>query len=142
LGMSVLLPEEEFKEYQSLPSIQYWSVYGKQAYPLLCPLVLRLNAIPTSNASSERVWSTFSFIHNNPLRPRGVGTPGSEMALPSFRKSLGKKCYDFFIKGLLLSFQVEKPPVAPTNGPRVEFSSTGPATVSLRMSKSGTFFRS
>ena len=36
----------------------------KAKYPLLKKIALKLYSIPNSSASSERVWSIFSFIHS------------------------------------------------------------------------------
>ena len=42
---------------------QYWTIYGRNDFPMLQKIALRIFNVPISNASSERAWSTFDFIH-------------------------------------------------------------------------------
>ena len=50
-------------EHLGTINFEYWAVYGKTDYPLLSPIAIRIFSCPTSSASSERVWSVYSFIH-------------------------------------------------------------------------------
>jgi hypothetical protein len=42
---------------------QWWIVYGRGKFPLIYQIARRVFSIPTSSASSERVWSVFNLIH-------------------------------------------------------------------------------
>lgn len=64
LGQLEYLADDAKSEITSCSSSEYWSVLGRKEYPLLSKLALRMNAVPTSSAASERVWKVFSFIHN------------------------------------------------------------------------------
>lgn len=43
---------------------QWWAIFGHKQFPILSVLAKKLFAIPTSSAASERIWSTFDFIHS------------------------------------------------------------------------------
>lgn len=43
---------------------KYWVLFGHSQYPLLKKIASKLFNVPTSSASSERVWSIFSLVHS------------------------------------------------------------------------------
>jgi ABC-type dipeptide/oligopeptide/nickel transport system ATPase component len=48
----------------TLTAMQWWLIFGQTRFPNLFKLAQRVLVIPTSSASSERVWSVFSLIHS------------------------------------------------------------------------------
>lgn len=54
---------EVFFNSKSFNPRTWWLVHGRNKFPVLSKLACRIFAIPTSSASSERVWSVFSLIH-------------------------------------------------------------------------------
>jgi len=54
----------ESKLMDTMDAVTWWSVVGKAKFPLLGAAAKVLFAIPTSQASSERLWSIYEFIHN------------------------------------------------------------------------------
>jgi hypothetical protein len=55
---------DSIKTHRKHPPRSYWSIYAPHQYPVLSTLAIRLFYIPTSSAASERVWSTFAFVHS------------------------------------------------------------------------------
>jgi hypothetical protein len=45
-------------------SATFWATYGKKKFPILYKMYLTVNAVPTSQAAAERVWSVYNFMHN------------------------------------------------------------------------------
>ncbi|KAH9154260.1 hypothetical protein AeRB84_003610 [Aphanomyces euteiches] len=41
----------------------FWMTYGRKHFPILHQVALLVNAIPTSQAASERVWSVYDYVH-------------------------------------------------------------------------------
>jgi Protein of unknown function (DUF 659)/hAT family C-terminal dimerisation region len=60
------------EEYYSLTGQQFWSQYGKDQYPHLAKIALRLYTVPTSSAAAERVWSIYAFIHSKRRNRLGI----------------------------------------------------------------------
>ena len=48
---------------QSFNPETWWLIHGRNKFPVLAKLASRIFSIPTSSASSERVWSVFDLIH-------------------------------------------------------------------------------
>ncbi|KAL2901120.1 SCAN domain-containing protein 3 [Bienertia sinuspersici] len=46
-----------------MPPISWWSTYGAET-PELAEVAIKVLSQPISSSSAERVWSTYSFIHN------------------------------------------------------------------------------
>eukprot|EP00644_Phytophthora_capsici_P003214 jgi/Phyca11/561647/estExt2_Genewise1.C_PHYCAscaffold_70578 len=42
--------------------LTYWLHYGKNRFPLLAAIAIRVLQVPTSSAAAERVWSTYDFL--------------------------------------------------------------------------------
>lgn len=51
-------------ESKSFDPRTWWLVHGKNKFSSLAKLACKVFAIPTSSASSERVWSVFNLIHS------------------------------------------------------------------------------
>ena len=47
----------------STPSA-WWKSIGTEKFPILYNLAIRVYSIPTSSAASERIWSTYDFVHS------------------------------------------------------------------------------
>ncbi|KAE8896216.1 hypothetical protein PF005_g32364 [Phytophthora fragariae] len=60
--MMVYLDQDEKEEYLKIRGLSYWAEYGIKDYPNLYRISLRVFAVPTSSAASERVWSIYSFL--------------------------------------------------------------------------------
>ena len=63
LSQFTLMDPQTKKEYFEMTPFQYWTIYGRNDFPMLQKIALRIFNVPISNASSERAWSTFDFIH-------------------------------------------------------------------------------
>jgi hypothetical protein len=50
------------EEFHSLTGLQFWCQYGKDEFPLLAKIAVRLYTVPTSSAAAERVWSIYSLF--------------------------------------------------------------------------------
>jgi len=64
LSQFSLMPVSKKADIFGMPALSYWAILGKQQFPLLSKIALRLFTIPISSAASERVWSVYSFIHS------------------------------------------------------------------------------
>ncbi|KAE9038968.1 hypothetical protein PR001_g7722, partial [Phytophthora rubi] len=62
LAMMVYLDQDEKEEYLKIRGLSYWAEYGIKDYPNLYRIAIRVFAVPTSSAASERVWSIYSFL--------------------------------------------------------------------------------
>ena len=60
------------EEFHSLTGLQFWCQYGKDEFPLLAKIAVRLYTVPTSLAAAERVWSVYSFIHSKKRNRLGL----------------------------------------------------------------------
>ncbi|KAE8913989.1 hypothetical protein PF005_g10661 [Phytophthora fragariae] len=60
--MMVYLDQDEKEEYLKIRGLSYWAEYGIKDYPNLYRIAIRVFAVPTSSAASERVWSIYSFL--------------------------------------------------------------------------------
>ena len=49
---------------ENMSAHQFWKLLGSSKFPNLYVIADRLFSIPTSSASSERLWSVFDFIHS------------------------------------------------------------------------------
>jgi hypothetical protein len=58
------MTDERKKDIFGYNAISFWTLFGIKLYPNLAEIAIRMLTIPTSSASSERVWSIFSFIHS------------------------------------------------------------------------------
>ena len=52
------------KEADIEDPLTWWSIYGKEEFPNLSKIAIRVQQVPTSSAASERAWSIFARIHN------------------------------------------------------------------------------
>ncbi|KAG1689997.1 hypothetical protein DVH05_028508 [Phytophthora capsici] len=51
-----------FKAFIEMRGLTYWLHYGKNRFPLLAAIAIRVLQVPTSSAAAERVWSTYDFL--------------------------------------------------------------------------------
>jgi hypothetical protein len=63
LEQFAFLNENTKQEICEMDPKSYWGIFGRDAFPLLGSIAVRLFSIPTSSAASERVWKVFSSIH-------------------------------------------------------------------------------
>lgn len=62
-GWTITWSDPTVELYASMEPTDYWGLYGSKEFPLLATIAIRIFSCPTSSASSERVWSVYSFIH-------------------------------------------------------------------------------
>lgn len=63
------LPEKHKETVLSMSAKNYWTLIGPRHFPALAKLAQTVSNMICSSATSERVWSTFKFIHSR-LRNR------------------------------------------------------------------------
>lgn len=54
---------------KNIDAVDYWRLVGANEFPNLCKIAVSVCGIPCTSAASERIWSTYKFIHSR-LRNR------------------------------------------------------------------------
>ena len=83
----LLLDEFSQKEADIEDPLTWWSIYGKEEFPNLSKIAIRVQQVPTSSAASERAWSIFARIHNK-IRNRLMNERVHQLAYVCINKQL------------------------------------------------------
>ena len=75
------------KEADIEDPLTWWSIYGKEEFPNLSKIAIRVQQVPTSSAASERAWSIFARIHNK-IRNRLMNERVHQLAYVCINKQL------------------------------------------------------